>query len=192
MDLMKQILKYLYALENSNNCRLFENNIECLKLVSISFICLECYVNDVLKLICKAGKRFKEYKKKKLTERVNRIIELAGYDSEKNRDFNKCGVRQQLQEFETFRNIIFHGGFYEKQRFNKTVFSNNPYNCNIIDVLQALKILVDIFACFRFIVPNKDIMPQYFIDYKDKMYFEKVDVIYVEIIEPMFKFLLKK
>ncbi|MDO4204239.1 MAG: hypothetical protein Q4D07_07095 [Selenomonadaceae bacterium] len=192
-ELMIDVLKYLTALENPPNNMIFSNNIECLKLVSITFICLECYVNDVFKLICNNDKNaFMRYRGKSLDARLKLIIKTARYSNVEQNEFYKCGCFQCLREFEEYRNIVFHGGFYEEKTFRKTLFSENPLNCNVVDVLQALKILVDIFTCFRFIVVDKDIMPQSVINYGGKMYFEKVDITYARVIVPMFGHILKK
>ena len=170
--LMLDVFRHLKELENPRNNMIFKNNISCLKLVSLVFICLECYANDVLKMICKTDKdTFLQYKGKKLNERLQAIIKIGGYTEEEKIAFYRCGCFQLLQEFEEYRNIVFHGGFYAEKNFCKTSFSNNPQNCNIIDVLQALKILIDIFYCFRFIVHEKDIMPQSIINYSEKLYF---------------------
>lgn len=191
-ELIRDITKYIRHLENPCSYLLFVNNMECFKLVTLTFICIECYINDILKMLCYVkNKCFVDYKRKDLNVRLKHIIELAEINSEEDVNFKKSGINQQLQEFEFFRNIIFHGGFYELKIFHKTSFSNNPQNCNIVDVVQALKIAIDLFNCFRYIVQDADIMPNTSINFNNKVYFEKVDVIYNKIVMPMYKFVFK-
>lgn len=187
------ILKSFKDLENPRNDFVFTNNIRCLNIVTTLFMSIEAYINDILKLLCFVeNKRFEKYKGLKLSGRINTIFELGQYDENIKKLFYKCGIYQQLQEFEQLRNIIVHNGYENKIKFQKTMFSSIPINCNIIDVMQSLKISISIFEYFRYIFVDLDLMPHTFVNTGAKAYYEKIDIVYNEFICKYFEEVLKK
>lgn len=187
------ILKSLKDLENPRNDFVFTNNIRCINIVTTLFMSIEAYINDILKVLCLIeNKMFEEYKGLKLSGRIKAIFELGQYDENIKKSFYKCGIYQQLQEFEQLRNIIVHNGYENKIEFQKTMFSSIPINCNVIDVMQSLKITISIFEYFRYIFIDLDLMPHTFVYTGPKAYYEKIDIVYNEFICKYFEEVLKK
>lgn len=165
-----QIAQLLHKLENPKKDFVFTNNTESLNCVCLLFMSVEAFFNDILKLFCVAKEeRFSDYKTKPISERVKAIFKLSETDKQ---EFYKSGIYQELQEFEYLRNIIFHNGYDENIKFKKTLFSSIPINCNIVDVMQALKINLRIFEYFRFLIKDIDMMPNIFINPLNNAFWE--------------------
>lgn len=185
-----QIAQLLHKLENPKKDFVFTNNTESLNCVCLLFMSVEAFFNDILKLFCVAKEeRFSDYKTKPISERVKAIFKLSETDKQ---EFYKSGIYQELQEFEHLRNIIFHNGYDENIKFKKTLFSSIPINCNIVDVMQALKIDLRIFEYFRFLIKDIDMMPNIFINPLNNAFWEKCDIVYAKFFIPYFLNILKK
>lgn len=185
-----KITRMLQNLENPRQEFIFLNNTESLNLLSILFISIETFLNDILKLFCFVKKEnFSHYKIKSLNARIKAIFNLSETNRE---DFYKTGIYQELQEFEQLRNIIFHSSFEENLSFKKTMFSNIPINCNITDVMQAVKINIKVFEYFRFLIAGIDMMPNIFVTPLNNAFWEKCDIVYKKLFVPYFFEILKK
>lgn len=185
-----QIAQLLHKIENPKKDFIFTNNTESLNCVCLLFMSVEAFFNDILKLFCVAQEeKFSDYKTKPISGRVKSIFKLSETDK---KEFYKSGIYQELQEFEQLRNIIFHNGYDENINFKKTLFSSIPINCNIVDVMQALKINLRIFEYFRFLIKDIDMMPNIFINPLNNAFWEKCDIVYANFFIPYFLNILTK
>ncbi|MDO4204244.1 MAG: hypothetical protein Q4D07_07120 [Selenomonadaceae bacterium] len=191
---LPELMRFLRELENPVNDICFHNNDKSFELVAMIFMGIEAFVNDVYRMsqIASIG-FFKDKKRESLHERIWMILKIIGAESSiEKAELNKTGIMNAIREFEQFRNIMFHGKYDKPVMFKYTMFSEKPINCNIIDVLQAMKIAVQLMECFRFIFAGKDIMPHVFLMVNEKAYFEKMDIIYRCFIVPYFKMIMEK
>lgn len=204
----RKIIDFLRQLENPKDDTLFFNNNSYLKIIVLMFVELESFIGDIGKIFCKLnGFSYRLFKKLPLEARLKKIMEFAQISKKQQSDFYKHGIFQELQAFEQLRNTIFHGGYYKELNFNEKKkkaslkecvkekivhFSTVPHYGNFIDVMQAFKITVCIFDCFRFIFSPYDIMPNSFIMFKDKASFMKISIIYSDFIVPYFNKILNK
>ena len=103
----------------------------------------------------------------------------------------------QLNDFQNFRNIVFHDNYCNvPNRFKHTIFNENPMKSNIIDVFQAYKVMLQVLEAFRYVFKGCDIMPDcvpMLIDFnKGPVYYEKIDKLYNDLLVPYFKTILMK
>lgn len=90
----------------------------------------------------------------------------------------------RLQEFATFRNALFHDltTSSPRTRYVHTRFAPRAEKCNQADLLEALRISLEVFTYFRFLFMGADLMPSIPIGTA----FEKVDKLASEVLEPAF------
>ena len=172
----RDIIEMLKRIENPKNMFYIHNDVSYMGMSTLWFLSIESFINSLLKLFCLMKKdNFDKYKAWNLHKRIFKVFDLAELDSS---SFRKSGVLPELQEFQEFRSVIFHDTYNNKAiNFKKTNFSKKPVFCNIIDVIQGMKIALEIFDSFRYILPGWDIMPNVPIhNYKkDMFYHEKLD-----------------
>ncbi len=158
---------------------------------SLWFLCLESYINLLLKLSCfNSNTHFEEYKSKKITEKLSCLLELLKIDS---LEIKKTGLYNRLNEFAVFRNEVFHDRNVGKTvQFNKTVFSEIPVNCNLVDVLQGFLIFLEVANLFRYSISGLDTMPDIFIHANGKAFYKKLDFLFCILLKPSFEEVLKK
>jgi hypothetical protein len=92
--------------------------------------------------------------------------------------------QSRLQEFATFRNALFHDltDTSPKTQYVHTQFAPRSEKCNQVDLFEALRVSLEIFAYFRFLFATADLMPSVLIG----LAFEKIDVLAEEVLEPAF------
>ncbi|MEH2274697.1 MAG: hypothetical protein V7K40_07765 [Nostoc sp.] len=159
--------------------------------VGFWFLAIEAFISTLLKIACfLKDKDFKNFKGKQINGRLTAVFELLEIE---NQVFYRSGIFQKLQEFETFRNEVFHDRFFNSEvQFDKTSFSSIPYLANQVDVVQASIIALDIFEAFRFVYPERDLMPNIFIEKNNSFGFIKYDLLYKEVMLPLFSQALSK
>lgn len=159
--------------------------------VSLWFLSLESYINTLLKLTCyRVNKDFDAYKSKKITERLSSLLELLKIDSIA---VKKAGLHNRLHEFTIFRNEVFHDRNIGKAlHFHKTLFSEIPSNCNLVDVLQGLLLFLELANFLRYSIAGMDTMPDIFIHVNDKAFYKKLDLLFSTLLQPSFEGVLKK
>lgn len=163
----------------------------CISAVGFWFLAVEAFINTLLKIACfLKDKDFKEFRGKQLNARLTVVFELLQMETI---DFYRSGILPKLEEFQTFRNEIFHDRFFNSEvQFHKTSFSPIPYLANQVDVVQASIIALEIFQAFRFIYPDLDLMPDIFIQKNSSYGFIKYDFLYNQVILPLFSEALRK
>lgn len=159
--------------------------------IGLWFIAIEAFVSSLLKIACiLKGDNFAHYKGHSLNSRLSRACEFLQVDYT---SLHKEGIFQELEEFKTFRNEIFHDRYDNSNLiFTKTAFSPIPYLANQVDVLQAAIITLEILNAFRFVFAGLDLMPSIFLTKADSFGFIKYDILYEEVMKPFFIESLKK
>jgi len=155
------------------------------------FLCLEAYISTLLKLTCLlTGKSFKPHGSKKPAEKLSVLFDLLDIDSVK---IKQSGLYSRVNEFATFRNEIFHDrNAGDVVQFNKTWFCPVPIQCNLVDTLQGLLILLETTHLLRYAVSGLDTMPDILIHEQNKVFHKKLDFLYEEVIKPSVKGILEK
>lgn len=174
----------------SSDIKEFEN-IESTNLLGIHssescnflFLAIESYINTILKVICLEKKDdFSLIIKKSLNHRIAYINNSIGLDHS---EFCKNFQQARLNEYEEFRNEMFHDRILESEKkFKKTFFSPTPNIPCISSELQALIIALDLFEYYRNIFPGVDLMPSICIFVNNTFFFEKFDIIYNVLLKP--------
>ncbi|WP_190675378.1 hypothetical protein [Nostoc sp. FACHB-190] len=179
----------LEQLEHSKNI-INQGNVS-ISAVGFWFLAIEAFINTLLKIACFLVNRdFKKLRGKDINGRISAIFDIL--QIEKN-EFQRSGIVPKLEEFKTFRNEIFHDRFFDSEvQFYKTSFSSIPYMANQVDVLQASIIALEIFQAFRFVYPGCDLMPDIFIQKNTSFGFIKYDLLYKEVMLPLFYEALNK
>ncbi|WP_375499938.1 hypothetical protein [uncultured Nostoc sp.] len=159
--------------------------------VGFWFLAIEAFINTLLKIACfLKDKDFNEFRGKQINGRLTAVFKLLKMD---NKDFYNSAIFPKFQEFQNYRNEVFHDRFFNSEiKFHKTSFSSIPYLANQVDVVQASIIALEIFQAFRFIYPALDLMPDIFIEKNSSYGFIKYDVLYNQIILPLFSEALRK
>lgn len=161
--------------------------------ISMWYLSLEAYVNSICKTVgIIKSIEIKGIIKKEISGRIRFLIDELGFENRK-LEIKKTGIFNRVNEFREFRNEIFHDrNFGTKMSFNKTIFYEYPNQCNQIDTLQAIKIFIEIVDLFRFSIPGLDLMPNIAIGNNKVFHFEKLDILFKNIISPFFKKVLEK
>lgn len=183
------ILSDLIMFENANNISsLGTHSVEA---SCFCFLAIESFVNTILKFLCiDNNDDFSKYKKKQLNQRIVLINKFLGLDHYL---FSKTFPQSKLQEFEEFRNEIFHDRLFENEiKFNKTLFSQRPNFPNLISEFQALIIVIDFFNFYRTCIDGVDLMPSILVHKGESFFFDKLDNYYNSILKPSFEFSLEK
>lgn len=181
--------KSLEQLEKSKNyINQGNNNLDA---IGFWFMAIESYINSILKVSCIIqGDGFSNYVKQDVAGRMSAFCEMLSLNKV---EFYKSGNFQRFQEFKRFRNEIFHDRFDNKSlTFKKTKFSSVPYLCNQVDLMQSSLIALEFFSAFRYSFPGLDLMPSIFIQKDDSFGFVKYDVLYSQLMKPLFEESLKK
>jgi hypothetical protein len=58
-----------------------------------------------------------------------------------------------------FRNALFHDSSVKKASFKATKFCAHPAYANEIDLMESVRVAVNVFHCFRYLLPGCDLMP---------------------------------
>jgi hypothetical protein len=155
------------------------------------FLSLESYISTLLKLTClRLNKGFKVYNPKKPAEKLSALLELLAIDSV---PIKKSGLYNRINEFTTFRNEIFHDrNAGQEVKFSKTLFCRFPIQCNLIDTLQGLLIVLETNHLLRLSVAGLDTMPAVLIHQQNKAFHRKLDVLFEAVIKPSVKEILAK
>ena len=155
------------------------------------FLSIEAFVNSVLKTLCiDNNKNFSTYKTKTLNSRIKQINAFINFPHE---EYCKCGLQSKLDEFENFRNEIFHDRTFESElKISKTLLSRNPCLPNFISELQAMCIAMEVFSFYRYVFENIDLIPNILVKKGKSFFFDKFDNIYRIIVVPSLKKILKK
>ncbi len=159
--------------------------------IGLWFIAIEAFINSLLKIACiLKDDNFAVYRAHSLNSRLSTACKLlqVNYSS-----LHREGIFQELEEFKTFRNEIFHDRYDNSNLvFVRTAFSPIPYLANQVDVLQAAIIALEICNAFRFVFAGLDLMPSIFVTKADSFGFIKYDILYEEVMNPFFIESLKK
>lgn len=182
-------LQDILDLENSESlCFIAKNSVisSCLWFISI-----EAFVNTILKVLCIDNNvDFSDYKKRTLNSRITEINSIISFP---HKEYCKSGLQAKLDEFETFRNEIFHDRTFENElKFSKTFLAKNPSFPNFISEIQALTISLEFFSFYRHIFKKLDLMPNIRIKSDKTFFFERLDRIYDFMLKPSIKEILKK
>lgn len=155
------------------------------------FLAIESYINTILKVLCfDKNSDFNQYVTKSLSKRISSINQFLGIQHS---EFCKNFQQARLNEFEEYRNEIFHDrNLGKKKKFNKTSFSETPNIPSFASEIQALLISLDLFEYYRYSLPEIDLMPSIVVAIDNTFVFEKLDVLYNKILKPTFESSLTK
>lgn len=97
-------------------------------------------------------------------------------------------LRNQLQEFATFRNGIFHDLTLSRNtKYSHTLFTSQAEKLNEVDLFQSVQVALQVFTYYRYLFEETDFMPQIYINAQ----FEDLDKLANEILYPAFKEILE-
>jgi|JI10StandDraft_1071094.scaffolds.fasta_scaffold52312_2 hypothetical protein len=176
-------------LENEKN--FINNGRRTIISISLWFLALESYVNNICKITCLAkGKDFKALSKLDLGSRLTFLIQALEYDEIK---IKQTGLYSRINEFKQFRNELFHDrNFQHELEFKKTRFSTIPFKSNQADTFQALLITLEVILLFRYCIPGIDLMPNISIGNSSILHFDKLEELYNKYLRVYFKETLSK
>jgi hypothetical protein len=160
--------------------------------IGLWYMALESYITTLLKLCClKKGEDFnKKYRNQDLHIRLGSLLELLQIDK---KEVFKTGIVNKILEFSQFRNELMHDRHFDKEMsFNRCRFSGIPIFANQVDVLQSFLIVLETTALLRYVIAGLDTMPTVVIQGQDRFAWEKLDVAYMEILLPFFRYALEK
>jgi hypothetical protein len=116
---------------------------------------------------------------------LSKVDEINAYIS--GGKVNKSKMRNQLAEFATFRNTLFHDLTHVKRpSYSHTAFAIRAEKMNQVDLMQAIIIAVNTFIYYRAAIRNIDLMPKIYINAQ----FEGIDILVKEILFPAFSEIL--
>lgn len=185
----KYFLQDLFDFENLKSISLLGKN--SVFSSCFWFLSIEAFVNSILKVLCIDNNiDFSVYKTKTLNCRIKEINVLINFP---HKEYCKSGLQSKLDEFENFRNEIFHDRSFENElKLSKTFLSKSPCLPNIISEVQAMCIAMEFFSFYRYVFDNIDLMPNILVKKGDTFFFEKLDNIYKIIFIPSLKKILEK
>lgn len=144
--------------------------------VNMWFLTVESLVSTLYKIVSEDSKS--TTKPVKQTQNLmEKVAEIDSYISEGKSVGSR--VRNQLAEFATFRNTLFHDLTYVKRPvYSHTLFAARAEKMNQVDVMQAILIANDTFRFYRAAIKNVDLMPKVFINAQ----FDAIDVLTSEVL----------
>ena len=153
--------------------------------VGMWFISVEAFVNTLLRIACRfRTASFDELKKRDIRSRVSSLLEVLEVDE---KAFYTSGIFQRFNEFQAFRNEMFHDRTGETELvFNKTKFSSVPHQATQVDAMQAAIISLEIFHAFRYVYAGLDLMPDIVVQKGDSFGHVKFDLLYTRLLRPFF------
>ncbi len=159
--------------------------------ISLWYLSVEALINGLCKTLSFVlGLEPDEQIGKNINARLNFLVTTFGYDNELIR---KSGIYKRLSDFTRFRNELFHDRNTGKQiLFKNTNFSPTPVFCNQIDVFQSMLIFIELATLFRYSINGLDLMPNISLRNSKVLHFEKLDILYNQILLPFFKNSLSK
>lgn len=151
--------------------------------VTMWFLAVESLISMLYKVV------FEDSKSKTPLQQTQGILRKAtAIDSYiSNGKSNPSSVRNQLTEFATFRNMLFHDLTYTKRpSYSHTLFAVKAEKMNQIDLMQAVIVAINTFRYYRAAIRGIDLMPKIFINAQ----FEAVDILTKEILFSSFSEIL--
>ncbi|WP_104904805.1 hypothetical protein [Nostoc sp. 'Lobaria pulmonaria (5183) cyanobiont'] len=163
----------------------------CSTAIALWFLTCESYINAILKAGCiQSNIPFGNYRGRDLEARIRGVFDVLLLAKE---DFYKSGIYPKLKEFMEFRNEIFHDrSLGDERNFSKTNFSQIPFLCNQVDVIQAAIVALELCTAFRGVFPNCDLMPDIVVESNGSFGFVKFDNMYSNLMRPFFEQVLAK
>lgn len=147
--------------------------------VNMWFLAVESLISTLYKIV------FEHSQSKVPLKQTQKILEKAAeIDSYiSGGKASKSRVRNQLAEFATFRNMLFHDLTYVKRpSYSHTVFAARAEKMNQVDLMQAVIVAVNTFRYYRATICGIDLMPKIFINAQ----FEAADILTNEVLFPAF------
>jgi len=171
------------ALNRMQNQDSIGTNTYCMPGVGLWFQATESYLSTIYKLAVAESARTQRSIKKTMKvmqkfDAINRYFSIP----------TPLSLKSQLQDFVNFRNGIFHDlTLTHSNHYSHTLFSLKPEKLNEIDLFQSLLVSVSLFAHYRYLFMDTDLMPQIGINAQ----FEDLDKLVEEILIPAFKDILE-
>lgn len=160
-------------------------NTYCIPAVGLWFLSTEAYISTIYKILQAHEKSTGAQATLKTEKIVEKYSQIASYCSGKK--ITKPKFKNELQEFATFRNTLFHDlTLVKKPTYSHTLFSQRAEKLNEVDLIQSAIIAMNIFFYLKDLIDGIDLMPNIFISNQ----YEKADVLYDEVILKSFEELL--
>jgi len=155
------------------------------------FISIEAFINALLRIACRIlNEDFDDHKKRDIGSRLRSLLDMLKVPKDL---FYTSGIFQRLQEFQTFRNEIFHDRTWENElSFTKTTFSSVPHLANQVDAVQGAIIALEVFHAFRYVYRGLDLMPDISVQKNDSVGYIKLDGLYNTVLRPFYAAALNK
>jgi hypothetical protein len=158
----------------------------CVPAISLWFQSTESYISTLYK-IAQEESTAKVRTIKETRKILEKFDELNSYLSTGTSQAPQ--LRNRIQEFATFRNILFHDlTMVKTPQYSHTLFSRNADKLNEVDLFQSLLIAIDTFSYYRHALKGVDLMPQIYINNQ----FGGLDILAKEILFPSFGDILMK
>ncbi|MGH9878256.1 MAG: hypothetical protein ACRD5H_11510 [Nitrososphaerales archaeon] len=162
-------------------------NEYCIPAISLWFQATESYISTLYKIALEDSNAKNGPPVKHTEKMIEKFDEIARYFSKGSS--TAPPLRNKLQEFATFRNILFHDlTMVKSPQYSHTLFAQEAEKLNEVDLFQSVVISVETFSYYRYIFKGIDLMPQIFINYQ----FDDLDRLANEILFPAFGELLAK
>jgi len=151
--------------------------------VNMWFLAVESVISTLYKIV------FEDSQSKTPLKQTQKILDKVG-DIDSYISVGKAvasRMRNQLTEFATFRNTLFHDLTHVKRpSYSHTVFAVRAEKMNQVDLMQAVIVAVNTFGYYRAAICSIDLMPKIFINAQ----FEAVDILAKEVLFPAFSEIL--
>lgn len=190
-----EFMRQLNLFENTNSCPI-AYNVLLLQIYTNYFACFEQFVSTLWEILYyyKVSPIFLEEKEslKYFRNEYNKTIDSIFKEITTNKVvYNKTGLTNKIKELEDARNYILHGNI-GRIKTKKTSITEFPMTINYEDILEELNIIINFINCFRYIIPNIDLMPSVRIVINEAIFFKKIDKYFYKVVVPYFESLLEK
>lgn len=190
-----EFMRQLNSFENTNSCPV-AYNVFLLQIYTNYFACFEQFVSTLWEILYyyKVSPKLLDEKEslKYFRNEYNKTIDSIFKVIKTNKVvYNKTGLTNKIKELEDARNYILHGNI-GRIKVKKTTITESPMTINHEDILEELNIIINFINCFRYIIPNIDLMPSVRIIIGEAIFFKKIDEYFYKVLVPYFESLLEK
>lgn len=156
-----------------------------------TYLSFESFISSITKVLCVIYEQdFKNVSTLSLYDKFKFVCKYLDIEVTL---FSHNNLIERLNEFRVFRNEIIHdkqfGGVLE---FSHTIFSPVAPFLNVVDLVEAYKMVVEVTSIFRFIFEDIDIIPSVLMHNGSFNFWRRIDYVYENYIVPSFNMLLDK
>jgi hypothetical protein len=169
------------ALRRMQQSESIGTNNYCIPGIGLWFMSTESFISTIYKIIQEHQRATSGTVTLTANKVIDKFVGIVSYCS--NGAAPMPGLRNQIQEFATFRNTLFHDlTFIRVPANHHTLFASHANKLNEVDLIQAAIIALDTFTYLRHTFDTVDLMPNIWISNQ----FDKADTLFNEIIATSF------